>query len=68
MEDIARILNSIFEEHSDMIIVGRSILQPIPKPGKPEGPRKKLTTYQSSECYQKSIVTNYIQQNQRKGE
>ena len=42
MEDIARILNSIFEEHSDMINVGRSILQPIPKPGKPEGPRKNL--------------------------
>ena len=42
MEDIARILNSIFEEHSDMINVGRSILQTIPKPGKPEGPRKNL--------------------------
>ena len=42
IKDIARILNSIFEEHKDVINVGRSILQPIPKPGKPEGPRKNL--------------------------
>ena len=42
MKDIARVLNSIFEEHNDVINVGRSILQPILKPGKPEGPRKNL--------------------------
>ena len=42
MKDIARVLSSIFEEHNDVINVRRSKLQPIPKPGKPEGPRKNL--------------------------
>ena len=39
---IAKILNQIFEEHKETINVGKSILQPIPKPGKPEGPKKNL--------------------------
>ena len=42
MEEIARILNCIFEEHLETINVGQSILVPIPKPGKTEGPKKNL--------------------------
>ena len=42
IENITRILNGIFEEHEETINVGKSILQPIPKPGKPEGPKKNL--------------------------
>ena len=42
MGDIASILNRIFEEHVETINVGKSILQPIPKPGKTEGPKKNL--------------------------
>ena len=30
MKDVARVLNSIFEEHNDVINVAKSILQPMP--------------------------------------
>ena len=41
-EGIASVLNKIFEDHMETINIGKSILQPIPKPGKVEGPKKNL--------------------------
>ena len=41
-ETIANMYNTIFEEHSKTMGIGDSILTPIPKPGKTEGPRKNL--------------------------
>ena len=66
MEDIARILNSIFEEHSDMINVGRSILQPIPKPGKPEGPRKNLRPINLLNVIRKALSLITLNRNKEK--
>ena len=41
-ESISFALNKIFEEHQDDMNIGKSILLPIPKPKKTEGPVKNL--------------------------
>ena len=41
-EVIAKFLNNILETHTDSAKIGQSILLPLPKPGKTQGPRKNI--------------------------
>ena len=55
--EIANILNEAIETRNSTIELGKSILMPIPKPGKAEGPPKHLRPLNLLNCIRKILST-----------